>query len=69
MGSRMLVGTKRTQHLRKQFHRQSDDIGRAAFQEMDPIESILKAERASFSLPCATVQIALQFRITDGVHS
>ena len=57
------------EHFREQFHRQPDHIGRAAVQQVDPFQSVLKAERAGFTFPCIGVEVGFQLLVGDLVHT
>lgn len=56
------------QHLSENFHRKSHDIGLTSFDEVDPVEPILIAERPRFSFPAVGVEIGLELLVGDRIH-
>ena len=56
------------QHFGQQFHRQADDVRLAAFDDVDPAEAVLVAERAGFAFPLAAGQVFVELCVGERIH-
>ena len=55
-------------HLGEQFHRQPHDVRLAPLNHVDPVDSVLIAERAGLAFPQAAGKILLELLLREHVH-
>ena len=66
---RQLVVADLAEHLSDQFHRQADDVGFAAGDDVDPSEAVLVTKCPGLVLPATAGEVVVQSGVSQEVHA